>query len=377
MSIVVGRQPFASSPTAVTDQMIETGLFEEVAREFGYDLTIDWRDFQNAGPIMELLKVSAEDMTFAFVGDSPVITGIGQGLPLQLLTTGEGNQPFYLLVRPGSDIKTLADLEGKTIGTIVGLAPQKAFFQALEYELGKTAEEMNISFVNFAEFGSLIAMPEGIDAAAMVPWIPSYISIAQGHSEALLDTNAFTGPAHELGEGERLPGVSNSPYSPEGYYQYRAYWIAHSDIMEQEPDLILAWFVAYQRALDQILELGDQAVAERTEVHWQQPPAVGVEIINDDVVWTRGWIWQTEGDLLPLVCGSKSLVAAGQLPSELTWEVMKEHLAPIAQLQEQAREITGTPVGDDAFEVADSEILDLRGLPLWRMDEWGRYTDRC
>lgn len=86
----------------------------------------------------------------------------------------------------------------------------------------------------------------------MIPWSPAYSAIAAGHAVSLFDTRGVTGPAHALGEGKRLPGVARSPFRPEGYYQYRPFWICHTAILDKDPDLVLAWMIAYQRGLEGI-----------------------------------------------------------------------------------------------------------------------------
>src|SRR5439155_5737558 len=132
------------------------------------------------------------------------------------------------------------------IGTFIGLDPQNAFIQCLRAELGMTPDQLGIKFQNFPEFPSLARLPRGIDAAAMIPWSPAYTAIARGDAVSLFDTRGLTGPAHELGEGKRLPGVARSPFRPEGYYQFRPFWICHAEILKKDPDLVLAWMIAYQ-----------------------------------------------------------------------------------------------------------------------------------
>jgi ABC-type nitrate/sulfonate/bicarbonate transport system substrate-binding protein len=374
--LVIGRQPLAGASTAITRYLMDQGLYEKEAAAFGYELTVDWRDFPNAGPIMELLKAGAGSMAFALVGNTPVVTGIANRLPLQVVTTAEGTQPFFLLVRPGSEIRKIEDLKGKTVGTFVGLDPQNAFIQALNAELGVPPDRLGIRFQNFPEFPSLARLPRGIDAAGMVPWSPAYSAIAAGHAVSLFDTRGVTGPAHELGEGKRLPGIARSPFRPEGYYQYRPFMICHAEIAEKDPDLVLAWLIAYQKGLEGIKALGAQKVAERNEGDWKQPPRVGVGIIAADLLWNRGWVWLTEGDMVSVVSASKPLAAAGNIPKPVTWEVAREHLQRVAPLQKTARERTGGVPPDAEFERPDSELTDLRGLPVWRLDRWGRYADR-
>lgn len=374
--LVIGRQPLAAASTAISRFMMDQQLLEKEAARFGYELSLDWRDFPNAGPIMELLKAGAGSMSFALVGNTPVVTGIANRLPLQVVTTAEGTQPFFLLVRPNSEIRKIEDLKGKTVGTFVGLDPQNAFIQALSAELGVPPDRLGIRFQNFPEFPSLARLPRGIDAAGMVPWSPAYSAIAAGHAVALFDTRGVTGPGHELGEGKRLPGLARSPFRPEGYYQYRPFWICHTEIVEKDPDLVLAWLIAYQKGLEGIKALGPQKVAERNEGDWRQPPKVGVGIITADLLWNRGWVWLTEGDMVSVVSASRPLATAGNIPKPVTWEVAREHLQRVAPLQKTAWERTGAVPPEAEFERPDAELADLRGLPVWRSDRWGRYADR-
>jgi hypothetical protein len=167
-----------------------------------------------------------------------------------------------------------------------------------------------------------------------------------------------------------------SPFRPEGYYQYRPFWICHADVLQKDPDLVLAALIAYQRGLEGIKALGAQKVAERNEGDWKQPPKIGTGIITADLLWNRGWTWLTEGDFVSVVSASKALARAGNIPKAVTWEVAKEHLQRIAPLQKAAWEKTGMTPGDAEFERPDAELAELRGLPVWRLDRWGRYADR-
>ena len=50
--------------------------------------------------------------------------------------------------------------------------------------------------------------------------------------------------------------------------------------------------------------------------------------------------------------------------------------ATIAPLQKTAWERLGAVPPEREFERPDAEISDLRGLPVWRAQDWGRYADR-
>jgi hypothetical protein len=146
--------------------------------------------------------------------------------------------------------------------------------------------------------------------------------------------------------------------------------------MRNDPDLVLAWLIACQKALIEIKKLGAEKVAEANKAEWQQPVEIGVNIIKADLLWNRGWSWLCEGDLVSVVAASRPLLAAGNIPRAVTWDLVKQHIAPLAPLQQAAWGATGRVPGQSDFEKPDSEIADLRGLPVWETARWGRYADR-
>jgi ABC-type nitrate/sulfonate/bicarbonate transport system ATPase subunit len=87
--------------------------------------------------------------------------------------------------------------------------------------------------------------------------------------------------------------------------------------------------------------MGAQRVAEANQADWRQPPNVGVDIIGADLVWNRGWTWLTEGDLVSVVTASTPLAAARTIPRPVTWDLMRQHVAPVAPLQKAAWERLG------------------------------------
>lgn len=376
LSIICGRQPQGVTATAISRHVIETGLFRQEAAAFGYDLTVDFRDFPNAGPIMELLKAGPEQMAIAVIGNTPSVIAMANNLPIQVLTSAEGKLPFYVLVRPDSDIKTIQDLRGKTIGTILGTDPHSALLQILLAEFNSTPDELGIRLQNFPEFPSLARLPRGIDAAAVVPPVPALPAIDDGAAVVLFDTLGNTGPAYEGGEGQRLESVANSLFRPEGYFCHRGFWVAHGEIMEREPDLVRAWIITQQKALDALKALGPEAVAKNNEVDWKRPAEVGAGFLRNDLVWDRGWVWMTEGEILSAVTASPQMAKAGAIQRPVTWEVAQDHLAPVAAMQEEIWKSLGSNPSQSEFEKADAELAELRGLPVWQSANWARYKDR-
>lgn len=271
----------------------------------------------------------------------------------------------------------MEDLKGKTVGTFIGLDPQNAFIQSLSAELKATPDQLDIRFQNFPEFPVLARLPRGIDAAGMIPWSPAYTAIAQHQAVALFDTRGLTGPAYTGGAGHTLPGVVNSPFRPEGFYQFRPFWIAHADLLHNDPDIVLAWMIAYQKGLDAIRAMGPEKVAEVNQGDWHQPPDIGRSIIAADLLWNRGWVWVCEGDLVSVVAASPPLVAAHNIPQPVTWDAVKKHLEPIASMQQTAWQQCGRNPSQGEFDKPDADLQELRGLPVWEMARWGRYADRA
>src|SRR4029079_19388280 len=114
----VGRQPYAAGNSPVTQYMMNEKLFEKAASELGYDLTVDWRDYPSALPMVEAFV--SGNLDIGMWGNTPIVRLLAQGQPINVLSVGEGHMRFVLLTRKGSPIKSIADLKGKTVGALVG-----------------------------------------------------------------------------------------------------------------------------------------------------------------------------------------------------------------------------------------------------------------
>src|SRR6266545_7233708 len=53
IKVSVGRQPWAAGNSPVTQYMIANKTFERFATDAGYDLTVDYRDYPSALPMVE------------------------------------------------------------------------------------------------------------------------------------------------------------------------------------------------------------------------------------------------------------------------------------------------------------------------------------
>ena len=116
--VSIGRIPWAAGNSPMTQYMINNKLMEKRAAELGYDLTIEWREYPTALPMVEAIVGNNLDM--GMWGNTPIIRAISAKLPISLMVVGEGHLRFVIATRKGSPIRTLQDLKGKTVGTLLG-----------------------------------------------------------------------------------------------------------------------------------------------------------------------------------------------------------------------------------------------------------------
>src|SRR4029434_2224522 len=94
LKVAVGRQPWAAGNSPVTQYMIANKTFEKFASDAGYDLTVDYRDYPSALPMVEAFV--SGNLDFGMWGNTPIVRMIAQNQPIHLLSRGEGH--FRLLL---------------------------------------------------------------------------------------------------------------------------------------------------------------------------------------------------------------------------------------------------------------------------------------
>src|SRR5258708_27744162 len=92
LRVSVGRQPFAAGNSPVTQYMIANRSFEQAATAVGYDLTVDYRDYPSALPMVEALV--SGNLDFGLWGNTPIVRLIAQEQPVALPTVCEGPLVF-------------------------------------------------------------------------------------------------------------------------------------------------------------------------------------------------------------------------------------------------------------------------------------------
>jgi ABC-type nitrate/sulfonate/bicarbonate transport system substrate-binding protein len=374
LKVSVGRQPWAAGNSPVTAYMMNNKTFERFAADAGYDLTADYRDYPSALPMVEAFV--SGNLDFGMWGNTPIVRLIAQNQPVQIITVGEGHFRFVLATRKDSPIRNIGDLKGKTVGALLGGDPYNVLSQMLRYELGNAdPKAFGITVVNTPTQAQAATIPTGMDAAVLI-----YPAFLKANTEigtvGIMNSFGYTeahykGPAGE-GAGILLPSVKKSAFYPDGYYLHRSFWIGSPKMIQSDPAIVTAFVLAQQDAVAKLSATKPGEVSELARKYWELPPELGAKVVEDDVLFKRGWCWPTEGDAAALLETSKYMVDGKLIPKPLTWTQVKGAFAQTAALDKAAYEKSGRK--PDAAGFNDKNAQDLRGAPVWEAQSWAERT---
>ena len=367
--VSVGRIPWSAYNSPMTQYMIDNKLFEARAAEFGFDLTIDWRDYPTALPMVEAIVGNNLDM--GMWGNTPIIRAISAKLPISLLVVGEGHLRLVLATRKGSPVRTIEDLKGKTVGALLGGDPYNALTQILRWELGSAnPRDHGIKIVNTPTLAQAAQVPTGMDAAITV--YPAFLAAESTGTVGIMNSFGYTEDYYKgsVGEGGgiMLPSVKKSPFFPDGYYLHRSFWLVNNALLDRNPKIVLAFLMAQQDAVTALVAKDPGAVSQLVKEYWKLDPVQGARVVNDDVVQKRGWIWPTEADARAVLETSKYLVDSKMIPAPLGWAQVKEAFRRTAPIVKEAFDRLGGKPAEGEFTRTDAG--DLRGRPVWEIDRW-------
>jgi ABC-type nitrate/sulfonate/bicarbonate transport system substrate-binding protein len=364
LTVNVGRLPWGALNSPITQHMIRNKMVEAEAKQLGYDLTMDWRDYPSAAPQVEAMQAGKLDL--GVWGNVPIVRNIATGQPIHVLALAEGGLNFQVAVPKDSPIKTVEDLKGKRIGTLLGGDPHFFLAMLLKAHFGNAdPTAQGITMIQSPSFTMLASMPKGLDAVTLIT--PSYLlGVEQKTLDLLVDNNGRTGQAYDgpLGKGANriVPSVKKSDFYPEGYYLHRTMWVGRGDFVKQHPKVIVAFLTALNRATQQVSRMNPEAVSDMAKEYWKLPPQQGSIIVKDDLLFKRSWAWLTEGDLRSIVVNSRFMKEAKLLPTEVSWDDLVRNVQPIAPLAREAWERTQRHPAQDVFTAAS---LDMRGAVMW------------
>ena len=373
LKVSIGRIPWAAGNSPMTQYMINNKLLEKRAVEYGYDLTVDWREYPTALPMVEAMV--GNNLDIGMWGNTPITRGLSSNLPISLLVVGEGHLRFLITTRKDSPVRNMQDLRGKTIGVSLGGDPQSALFQMLRFELGvNDIKETGIKFVNMPTHAQAASVPTGVDATCTI--YPAYLAAQASGTVAIANSFGYTedhydGPAGK-GAGHLLPNVKKSPFFPDGYYLHRSFWIGRNGLIEQHPQAVVAFLVAQQEAVAALTAMDAGAVSQLVKDYWKLDATQGAKVVKDDVLFARGWSWPTENDARAVLETSKFMADNKVIEAPLQWAQVKSAFSRTAPLVKQAFDKLGAKPGPAEFTRTD--VADLRGRPVWEINQWAERT---
>jgi len=373
LKVSVGRIPWAAGNSPMTQYMINNKLLEKRGAEQGYDITVDWREYPTALPMVEAMV--GNNLDIGMWGNTPITRGLASGLPISLLVLGEGHLRFLITTRKGSPVRNLQDLKGKTVGVSLGGDPQSALFQMLRIELGaEDIKETGIRFVNMPTHAQAASVPTGVDATCTI--YPAFLAAQAAGTVAIANSFGFTedyydGPAGK-GAGLQLASVKKSPFFPDGYYLHRSFWIGRNGLIEQHPQAVVAFLLAQQDAVTALSAMDAGAVSQLVKEYWKLDATDGAKVVKDDVLFSRGWAWPTESDARAVLETSKFMADNKVIQKPLQWAQVKDSFARTAPLIKQAYDKLGAKPSESEFTRTDA--ADLRGKPVWQINQWAERT---
>ena len=374
LKLSIGRIPWAAGNSPMTQYLINHKLLEKRAAEYGYDLTIDWREYPTALPMVEAMV--GNNLDLGMWGNTPIIRAISSGLPISPIVVGEGHLRFLITTKAGSPIRNAQALRGKTIGVSLGGDPQSALTEMLKHELGvqDVLKDAGIKYVNMPTHAQAASVPTGVDATCTIS--PAYYAAQASGTVAIMNSFGYTedyyeGPAGK-GAGILLPSVKKSQFFPDGYYLHRSFWIGRNALFEQHPQAVVAFIVAQQEAVAALSAMDPGAVSQLVKEYWKLDAPTGAKVVKDDVLFSRGWSWPTEKDALAILASSRYMADNKQIEKALTWDRVRGAFQRTAPLVKQAYDKLGSKPA--ASEFLRTDVADLRGRPVWEIDKWATPT---
>lgn len=370
ITVSVGRQPFAAGNSPITEYMKENQTFEKMAEKLCYDVTVNYKDFPAAAPMVPAMIAGRLD--FGMWGDTPTLTAVAQKQPLTIISVGEGHLRFLVATRKGSGITNLEGLKGKTVGVLLGGDPELAFLGMLKGVLGTSdTKALGIKMVNIPTQAAAATIPKGVDAAVVI--YPALLKQQEKDKNVVAIANSYglTEPGYDgklgQGAGKAFPGAKDSPFAPEGFYTHRSMWLTRDALIKKDPAVVAAFLAAEQEACAALTKTDPGKVSDMVKKYWRLTPQDGAKVVKDELVFRRGFTWATHGDAVDLLKLSKVMAANKVIKAPLTWDELTANLAKGAAVTKQAYQASGSDPGPSHFKATSD---DARGAPSWDVKKW-------
>jgi NitT/TauT family transport system substrate-binding protein len=196
------------------------GLERGYYKDEGIDLTIG----EGQGSVRAVQTVGAKGDMFGLADGGSVAAGASKGAPVKAVMAVTNSSPYSLAVRADSGIKTLKDVEGKTIAT----APGEAGLQLLPGLFARNGVDMDkVKILRVEGAGKMVAVAEKRADGLM----------------AGLDNQSLTLPK----EGVPLIDFAYSKY---GTNTVGLTIFTHTDLIKDNPDLVRRFVKATVRSFE-------------------------------------------------------------------------------------------------------------------------------
>lgn len=204
--------------------------------EEGIDLAVG--EGQGSGRAVQI--VGAKSDTFGLSDGSSVIAGVAKGAPIVAVMGVMNKSPFAIIARQDANIRTVKDLEGKSIAATTGEAGLTIFPAIVQ------ANKLNgdsIKFVRVDGPGKLVAILEK-------------------------RTDAMLGGLENqsLILGQRGLAVTNIAYSDVGANTLGLVIHVHKDTLEKSPKLVQGFVRATQKSIAYAEKNPDEAIAALAKI---------------------------------------------------------------------------------------------------------------
>lgn len=342
-------------------------LLEKAAEELGLRLDTEYLNFP---VLLRMLQgLAAGQLDIGMLGSTPTIRNLAQANPAVPIALAGGGIKFPLQVPPGSPIKNLDGLKGKSVLTIVGSDLHLVLNLMLQAHFGTDdPKALGMTIKNIQAFTELTRAQPGIDAVLSVE-PAAQGAVNSGQLVNLLLNDGTTGAAYDgpegKGAGHKIASFAKTPFAPEAYYPHRIWWVAREEFLKRNPKAVTALLIANARATRIVTKMTPDAIIDMASQDWFSDRAAQRPYVENILYRRRGWSWITEGDARTLVGLSKTKSIYQQ---ELTGELVKRTLQIAAPLSREAWERVGKDPDPAAF--TDSKAADVRGLPVWEIARW-------
>ena len=313
--------------------------------------------------------LQAGQLMFGTIGSTPTIRNVSGDSPLIPIAISNGGGNFPLLVPNGSPIKSLDDLRGKTILTLVGSDLHLCLLMILNAHFGTNdTQALGIKVVNVQAYTEFGQPRPGVDAVLSVdPWGDD--AATKGTMKILMGNNGLTGAAYDgpegKGAGHVIASFSKSPFYPEAYYPHRNWWVVAPRFLQDNEKAVEAFLIANSWAVSALKSASVDQVVDTSNKFWVGDRSVQRRLV-ETIIWRkRGWNWISEGDARSLIVLSSNKV------------IFEKPLAPSTLLPILAK---GAPVAKRAWigvgqipplaEFTNKNAKDVRGLPTWEQSAW-------